>query len=436
MLDTMPPIESESLTPIVPNPRPRASLALWLLGIVVIAIMAGVGYYRYSTFTPTSSPTPTPAPAQSLSGFSPMPDATSLLAYLKENNRDVFGDEEIVLINPATKKETLLLIKKASYAYKYYGSEYLFYFTQNNLGEYHRLNLQTGHDETFDLLDHGDARVDITLNVNAITDISPDGNYLVFNTSFSWPCPTMSPFPSGFQGGYGPCGPEESLDNPSGYYLYNFKTNQSTHLPVNTYRTSRWDIANAKLYFVDYDQSSTHALDLKSKTLTNIDTTGRFGYYTYPLVQKDQLVKFEGSTGDDNLGPFGKIYLINNSDHKETPIDSVNSWTDIQPFITASPGESDILYRRSTNIAGLHRNSIYRFNLESGKTSRLTKDDDSLSYSIYVSWLSDHEIVTSVDVIEPNNYNNQNQYLVKIDLNTLKEERLTNHDQVMYFNTQ
>ena len=445
IISQTPPVTTQA--PVLPSPQPlptKQNFIPILLFTLPIVISAGV-YYGYKNYLSPKPPplanttTATPEPvavAHPLDGFTPMVDASSLLAYMKDNDKEIYGDEEIILINPATKKETALSIKKPNYVYKYYGSDQLFYLPQNDKGEYHILNLKTGIDQTIDLLDHSDKSVGIMININNITEISPDGRYLVFNGSYNWPCPSMSPFPSGFEGGYGPCGPDESLADPSGYFLYDIQNNKSTNLEVNTFRTSRWDTYNNKLYFVDYDTSSTKSLDLTTKVLAHVDSTSNFGYFVYPLVKSNKIVKFEAATGDNGTGPFGKIYLVDTKGSSEVKIDNTNTWTDIQPFITANPSESDILYRRSTNIEGLHRNSIYRFNVATGKMSRLTKEDKTLSYSKNVSWINDHEIVTSVDVIESTNYTNQNQYLVKIDLNTLEETRLTSHDQVMYFNSQ
>jgi hypothetical protein len=421
---------------------PKSKLPAILIAIIVLVLLGIGSYFGYQAFLSSSSPqtsqsvgSPKPnTTTATLEGFAPMADASELLVYMKNYDNEIYGEEEAVLINPNTKVETVLPLKKISFVNKYYGSDLLFYLLQNDKGEYHILNLKTGVDQTYDLLDHSDIAASISVNINNITEISPDGKYIVFNGGYFYPCPSPSPFPSGFEGGFGPCGPEQNLDNPSGYYIYDVEKNKSTYLQTDTVRVSRWDIANQKLYFVE--NSSTEVLDLKDKSLTYADSSSNFGYFTYPLIKKDLLVKFEGGTGNSGTSPFGKINLVKNSDGTETLIDSTNTWTDIQPFLTANDEETDVLYRRSTNINGIHRDSIYRYNLADGKATRVSRDDNSLSYSNYVSWVSDHEIVTSVDPIEEEGYSNQNKYLVKIDLSTLEETRLTDHSQIMYFNSQ
>jgi hypothetical protein len=438
------PVAASSLAFTQPEPiTPKSKLPAILIAFIVLVLLGIGSYFVYQAFLrdsslQTSKSVESPKPetnSVALEGFVPMADASEQLVYIKNYDSEIYGEEEAILINPTTKNETVLPLKKINFAYKYYGSDLLFYLIQNNQGEYHILNLKTGIDQTFDVLDHSDKTVDVAVYLNNITEISPDGKYMVFNGSYFFPCPSPStPLPSNFEGGFGPCGPEQSLDNPMGYFLYDVEKNKSTYLQTDTVRISRWDMANDKLYFVE--NSSTKILDLVDKTLTYADSTSNFGYFTYPLVKKDLLVKFEGGTGDSGNGPFGKINLVKNSDGSETLIDSTNTWTDIQPFLTANDEETDVLYRRSTNINGIHRDSIYRYKLADGKATRVSKDDNSLSYSNYVSWISDHEIVTSVDPIEEEGYSNQNKYLVKIDLNTLEETRLTDHAQVMYFNSQ
>ncbi len=441
MLDTHSPVTPLPEQPAANDPIPVGDPTHYLtksLLLIILVLIGVVGYLiyslRYSTslsLSPTPSPSSTPYP---LAGFTPMPDASNQLAYLKDPNREVMGDEQLVLINPSTKQETPLDIKQANYVYKYYGSDLLFYFVQNDRGEYHVLNLKTGHDRVYDLLDHTDNTVGVNIGINNISEISPDGKYLVFYGSYFTPCPFPSPLPSGFEGGYGPCGPAESLDNPTGYFLYDFESSKATFLQSELPRVSRWDTINKKLYFVD--GSSTKVLDLVNKSYTFLDSTSHFGYYTYPLLRHDKLVKLEGSTGDSGSAPFTKLSLLTTSDQSTLTIDQSPSWTDIQPFITANQSESDVFYQRSTNVKGLHRNSIYRYNLLGAKLSQVTKKDNSLSYSFYLAWLGDHEFVTFVDLVNETNFSQTKRNLVKIDLNTQTETMLTDHDQVTFFNTQ
>ncbi len=434
------------VTPPIPDPIPSAPRSPWIgiiLGLFIVACGSAAAYFWY--FKSSSEPkdssdtvaSASPSPiATKLPEFAPLDSAAETLVYITDDDNEKPGDEEIWLINPVTKKETKLPLTKAVQAFKYYGQTNLYYSVTNDRGEYHVLDLATGVDTVYDLLDHTDKTASVSISLNDINHISPDGKYLVFSASFFTVCPSPSPFPSGFEGGFGPCGPEESLETPSGYYLYDFANHKTTFLG-SVFRISRWDTVKHKLYVTDYENGNhTKAIDLVSKTVATIDSTQSFGYFLYPLLATNQLVKFEGATGDSGTPAFGKIYLLNADNLPGPTIDTSPTWTDIQPFITSSPTDSDILYRRSVNVDGLHHNSIYRYNLATSKASRLSKDQSYLSYNIYVSWIDDHTLVTSVDPIEKEQYNSGNQYLVKIDLYTGEETRLTTTDNIQRFNSQ
>lgn len=448
MVDTnLPPVPIPS--PLPPPPVTPVSSFSWiktlLVAIFTLAGLTGVYFALRQSLpslipntspSPTSSLIPTPSLIPPTTLLDPIPDATSQLAYLKDINNDSFGEEEVWLINPRDSTEQKLSLTKVAHVYKHYGSPLLFYFQANEQGEYHVLDLSSGIDTTFDLIDHPDPTANIMLNISDINQISPDGKYLVFYAGFTTPCPSPSPFPSGFQGGFGPCEPEISLTTPPGYYYYDFASRQATHFG-GTIRIPRWDTQGSRLFVVDYDNgNNTLAINLTSKTSSYVDSTPYFGYFLYPLLRSSQLVKLEGDTGNDGKPPFSKIYLANNQGVLVKSIDSSDSWTGIQPFISVSPDENSILYQRTINIDGLHRDSIYLFDQKTGQSKKLTKDDDNLSYSIYVSWLDNENIVTRVDPIETDHYNSSNQYLVQINLRTGNETRLTSHNQVRIFNSQ
>lgn len=433
----------------LPTPPPdldrvvRSKSWLWLtLGLILVAcgLAAYLFYIQPSTSLQTSSGTaanlpPTPV-ATTLSEFDPIESAAETLVYISDNDPDAYGGEEVWLINPHTQEQTQVLLDKVVMAYKHYGSPELYYTVTNDRGEYHVLNLETGKDTVYDLLDHTDPSVSVSISVNSINQISPDGKYLVFEAGFYTVCPSPSPFPSGFEGGFGPCGPEESLETPSGYYLYDFAKQKATHLGGLS-RVTRWDLDQHKLYVVDSTSGShTKVIDLVTKSVTIIDSTQHFGYFLYPLLASDQLVKFEGGTGDGGTSPFGKIFLLKTGELPGKTIDESPTWTDIQPFITSSPDDKTVLYRRSVNVDGIHHNSIYRYDLDSGEASRLSKDQPYLGYNIYVTWINDYTLVTSVDPIEKDLYNGYNQYLVKIDLKTGEETRLTTNSNIQRFNSQ
>ncbi len=435
-------------SPVVsPNNSPSSPSSSWkgiIFGLFLI-VCASIGaiYFLSSnnsveqngSLGANSTSSPTPKSTQ-LQNFIPVESASDTLVYISDNDLEQVGNEEVWLINPNTKKETKLPINDIAFAFKYFGQAKLFYSVTNDRGEYHGLDLSTGEDFVYDLLDHQDPSATVSINQSDINFISPDSKYMIFGASFFKPCPSPSPLPTGFEGGFGPCEPDESLETPSGQYLYDFASQKATYLG-SVFRVSRWDTAKQRVYVTDMENGNkTKVIDLVNKNVSTIDTTESFGYFLYPLLSNDLLVKYEGATGNDGESPFSKIYLVKQGNNPGNTIDTSPTWTEVQPFITSSPNDSDVLYRRAPNINGIHHNAIYRYNLSTGKASRLSKNQSYLSYNIYVSWIDDHSFVTSVDPIEKEQFNNSNQYLVKIDLNTGEETVLTTKNDIQRFNTQ
>jgi hypothetical protein len=435
--------------PVSPIPPPPRSRSLLPLIIIIVAIIAAAGYLAYRYFVlgsllpagaPQSSPAASAVPAAStFSRVLPVQIAnpSSVLAYVRDADPETTGFE-VWLIDPATAKEEKLDIGLVLEAFKHYGSSLLFYrpvSDAGNSGELRVLDLTDGSEITHTLITHPDPDAIENVYLQNITHISPDAKWLVFSADFFEPCPTPSPFPSGFEGGFGPCQPDENLAFPTGYYLYELATGQATPLP-GMMRLSRWDPEGGKLYFIT--SNATKVLDLATKSSSTPDTSSYFGYYTYPLLSKNMLVKNEAATGDSGAGgrAFATMSLLDLATREAKEFDSVEAWAVIQPFITSSPDENEVLYLRTTHVDGYMRNAIYRYSLTSQSMSRLTPEDNSLSFSLYGAWLDDRTFVTSVNQMEGSEYSNLTNYLVQIDLDTGSVTRLTSHDLVSRFNTQ
>lgn len=432
------PSAPSTITIDIPPRSPWFAAAMVLLTLLIGAIVYFITLKPQQNFLnqPENKLSASSAPITTVfPDFTPMEDAEENLVYIVNDKPSEPGNEQVWLINPNTQVSEQLMIEDVVVAFKHYGQPTLHYTITNQKGEYHVLDLSTGKDTVYDLIDHSDKTASVSISVNNIMHLSPDGKYLVFEASFFSDCPSPSPFPSAFEGGFGPCGPDESLEAPSGLYLYDFANHKAIHIG-GLARVARWDTEKQKLYLVDYENGNdTKMINLATKTFSEIDRTESFGYFLYPLLKANYRVKFEGGSGNEGDSPFGRIYLTNSGDTPDIEIDNSPTWTDIQPFITSSPSDSDVLYRRSINMEGIHHNSIYRYNLESGETTRLTKDESYLSYNIYLSWINDYTFVTSVDPIENEQYDSSNQYLVKIDVRSGEETRLTSGSNIQRFNS-
>ncbi|MFH2019467.1 MAG: hypothetical protein ABII80_02540 [bacterium] len=439
-LPPSPPVSPTSPTePIVTQPKSkRFPWIPVILALLVIGIASYFGY-RYFLFRPLpampnspSSSITSSSPLPPVSAYEPISDTENKLVYLRDPDPNTVYGYQAWLIDPNTGEEEQLPITNFSQAYKFLGSTKLYYLPVSEEGEFRILDLATGEETSYSLITHPDPDANNIVSINSITDISPDGNWIVFQASFYLVCPSPSPIPSGFEGGFGPCMPDENLSTPTGNYLYDFVKREAT--PISElFRVSRWDISNHKLYYIT--DNTAKALDLVNKTTTYVDSTSNFGYFSYPLFKSKRLVKFEATTGNSGEPAFGKIFLLDLTNNQTNEIDSANDWAILQPFVSGSPDETDLLYIRTTIEAdGIRRSYLRRFNLANNTSTLLTPEDSNLSYSIYGTWLDNHTFITSVDTVESENYTNINNYLVKIDLTTAEIARLTPHDKVYRFN--
>lgn len=444
------PVQSQPPMPAEPvQSEKHMSLKLLLIPLILILFAGGYYGYRYyilkqpvtiplmsKTFTP-----PIEAPAASAAPvgekiISPVDQADKKLAYTRIPDPNKPAEHEVWIIDPVSGEEEMLELKGAASAFKHYGNSKLFYKKVNDeQGTVHILDLSTGVDRAVTPSTHPDPTVLESVSIQSVADISPDGKYFTYIVGFYLICPSPSPFPSGFEGGFGPCQPEENLESPSGYYVYDVEADKSQFIgPLD--RVSRWDTAKGQLYYVSYEPyRNTKALDLKSKTITQVDTTEHFGYFTYPLLSKNLLIKNEAGTGESGTSDksFAEMQVVDRATMKSEVFDSVDEWAVIQPFITSSEDDRYVLYIRDTNINGLHRSAIYKYDVETKKVDRLTPEDNSVSYSLQGSWIDSKTFVTAVDPIEETDFNGTNKNLVRIDVGTGKIDRLTTHNMVSYF---
>jgi hypothetical protein len=351
------------------------------------------------------------------------------LAYLRDPNSEVMGDNETYLIDVNTGAETKLDLKNVINVYKHLNSTKIYYFTGENDGAIHIYDLETGTNSTYKLLSHPQDSVKESISINSIDDISPSGNYLIFQASFYEDCPPMSPLPSGFEGGFGPCMPDESIEYPSGNYLFDMVAAKARPL-TELFRVSRWDEAGHKLYYIT--DNSTKALDLTSNTISLFDNTSLFGYFAYPLLKSDTYVKLEGSTEK------GVRIFLTNADRKELgEIEGETPWAILQPFIQSSPDEKSIIYvKTELDSQSFRHNFLYKYDLDKKTSMALTPTDKNTNYSTALTWLDDHTFIATEQLVNNKDYAKPNKNLVKIDIQTGELTTLTTHSNVYQFNIQ
>lgn len=431
IIPTPPPVTA-TLTPVAPSKK--SPLLLLLLVILAISAAAVFAFMSYSKSNPsqTASPSTSTPVANEPVLSSPLPvieNSETKLAYLRDPNTEVMGDNETYLIDVNTLVETKLDLKNVLNVYKHINSTKLYYFTGENDGSIRVYDLKLGTNSTFKLLSHPLDSVRESISINSIDSISPSGNYLVFQAGFYEDCPSMAPFPSGFEGGYGPCMPDESLDYPTGNYLFDVKASKATPL-IELFRVSRWDEAGHKLYYIT--DSTTKALDLTSNTISLFDNTSLFGYFVYPLLKSDTYVKLEGSTEK------GVRIFLTNADRKELgDIESEKPWAILQPFIQSSPNEKNIIYvKTELDSQSFRHNYLYKYDLDKKVSTALTPTDKNTNYSTALTWLDDHTFITTEQLVNPKDYTKPNRNLVKIDINSGELIPLTTHSNVYQFNIQ
>lgn len=437
--------------PVVPPPPRGSRMSLRLLMIPLAAIILAAGWYGYrfyvlgqsvtipvinKTLVPASPALQADASPTPVTAVSPVQDAESKLAYIRVPDANKPAEQEVWLIDPVTGEEDKLDLTGAASSYKHFGSPLLFYKKiADGQGTIRILDLSTGVDRAVTPITHPDPTVLESVAIQSVSDIAPDGKYFAFIADYYLVCPSPSPLPSGFEGGFGPCQPDQNLETPTGNYVYDLEEGKAHYLG-SLDRISRWDTANAKLYYVSYEPyRNTNILDLKNKTISHLDTTEHFGYFTYPLLSRGLLVKNEAATAESGSTDkaFAEMRIVDLATKQSEVFDSVDEWAVIQPFISSPSDDRYVLYIRSTNINGFHRNAIYKYDVETKKVERLTPEDNTLSYSLQGEWIDNKTFVTAADPVEETDFNGTNKYLVRIDVETGKVDRLTPHNSVSYF---
>jgi hypothetical protein len=146
IIPTPPPVAA-TLPPVAPSKK--SPLLLFLLVILVIATAAIFAFMSYSkpTKDETASPSTSAPVANEPVLSSPLPvieNSETKLAYLRDPNTEVMGDNETYLIDVNTLTETKLDLKNVINVYKHLNSSKLYYFTGENDGSIHIYDLKLG----------------------------------------------------------------------------------------------------------------------------------------------------------------------------------------------------------------------------------------------------------------------------------------------------
>ncbi len=356
--------------------------------------------------------------------------------FLKDPNPDVANDLQAWLLSLSAGIRQISL-PDFSVAYKYPNSQNVF-FTKTTTngqtdGSIFVKNLMTNEIKQYELIKHPKEEVSEGLSINNLNSIAPDDSMLVYNVFFSQACPPVS-IPPGFEGGFGPCGPDPDPNLPAGYYLYDFKTQTNTYLG-DIVIPAVWDMDNKKFYYntLDYQKNGLKVIDLETKQINMFDQAVTFGYGAYPLLKSNLMIKIEGQTGDVAGQESSSVLSLYNLDTKEKKVLDSGRWAAIQPFASIAPLESKFLYIRSNlDSQGRAIYSLYSYDFQSLQTKKVTPDSMISSYSIYGYWLDENNFITIVNETG-SNYNNARNYLVKIDLINEQVTKLTGDD-VFRFN--
>lgn len=415
-------------------PEKSKGILIAIVAIFAVVITAVVCYLVFNPKSPSDSSISDQSPSSepnltNSSSFQVIENSQDKLVYLRSPSLDKPTEKEVWLYDVQTGAEDKLDIANVYLAYKHLNSSKLFYIIGDGQGVVHEVDLSQGTDVSHTLIKHPDPTAKTSIIINSIADISDSGRFMMFGASFFTDCPPRSPLPSGFEGGFGPCQPDESVDTPSGNYLYDFESKKATPL-IDMFRVSRWDEAGRKLYYVT--NSQTKVLDLEAKTVGMIDSTSSFGYFTYPLLKSKQLVKFDGTTEKGV-----RLFLTDSQSQELGEIEGFSPWAILQPFITSSPDEKNIVYvKTANNPEGMRPNFLRAYNIDSKKNLDITPTNISTTYSIYAAWLDNTTLITTELVSDKANYANSKKNLVKINVDTGELTPLTTHGKVFLFNMQ
>ncbi len=342
------------------------------------------------------------------------------------------------LMTPDGAKQQSLDISNLQTAYKQPASNLLFYTRTDRLGKLYIKNLTTNDTKEFEPVKHPDPEVETDIRIPGQTYISPDGRYVVFTVYFSKACPLPSDGHVPQEGG--PCEPDPDPSFPMGNYLFDTLTQKKTLLVGgnDSRLISSWDLPNHTVYMInnDFQKNGLDKIDIQTGQVTRVDNAETFGYGAYPLKGGKTIIRINAKSNDEDRSlSFSKLSLLDTTNHKETLIDQA-LWADIQPFASISPDEKYFIYWRTDHIQNQDvLGSLHRYNVETGEKTRITPSTESESYSILGVWIDERTFITSVDTVEKGeNYRNDNNYLVRIDVPTGKITRLTPKNDVYRFN--
>lgn len=392
--------------------------------VIFVALLVSAGawwYYQSGKSLPVKLPL-----FSSSQSETKLTDTQQQLLFVRDPNPDqnAPADLQAWLIKPDGTKESQTDLPTFTSAFKYPNRLQIFFTQAEFTDSFFVKNLATGEIEHHTPLRHPDPEVDEHVSLYELNNIAPDGSVVLFSTMYTTKCPEVSPLP-GFQGGSSRCEPDPIPDVPVGYYLYNLTTKTATHLG-DTIAISRWDTDNRALYYIDhaFNNAGLRKIDLKTQEITTVDQATTFGYAAYPLFTRPLLLKHIGSTSDSGDASMSQNQIVNLETGVTTGIDS-GQWADLQPFMTVFPDESGFLYLRTEHVNGLQVGSLHRHDFTTNTTEQLTPYSTTQSYSIRGTWVDDSHFVTAVDPIEQEGYDNTNQYLVNINVQTGEIKPLT-----------
>lgn len=429
--------QNEPPTPIA---KPQSRVPMFIIGFLTATTLISLSvaaylylFYERHKLDTIFLPNPVPQAETSPQPLAPVVGSNQLL-LIKDPNREQVYDLQAWLINPEDNQQQQLPLTNIFMAYKYPASTTV-YYTQDMGGTIKLLDLATNTTTTHTLIAHPQPDVDEGLTVSELDQIEPNGQAIVFQTMFTEPCPPVT-VPPGFEGGFGPCSPDEDPNLPAGYYIYNFSLKKSTYL-AQAIQVSRWDSAAPAFYFIsrDYQKEGLYRFDLKTNSVDLVKKGESFGYAAFPLFKTNQMIEFEGNTGDSQAGSSSQLSLLNKDTGKVAVIDS-GLWADIQPFAAINPDETAFIYLRSHhNNNGMTTDMLHLVDLKTLAVTQLTPVSLQDSYSIHGVWLNNHTFVTMVDTIETDRYFNGNNYLVKIDTENQQITKMTPQNDVYRFST-
>lgn len=359
-------------------------------------------------------------------------DPDSRIVYVRDPDFDIENDLEAVLITPDGSESQVLTIPNLRKAFKHPQSQLVFFTTNTTDNEFHVLNLEDNTTTSYSIpIVHPDPKAFTVANGLTLQHISPDGSALIQEVFFREDCPPMN-FPPGFQGGSGPCQPDEDENTPPGLYYYDLIDNSTTYLG-QTISSVYWRLEEDSLYFVDleYENAGLKKLDVITKEISMVDAATSFGYGGYLLTDGTTLIRASGGTGEGiSSETYSRLAVVDVASATETIFDK-GQWADIQPIFSVSPNERYIVYARTPLNQGLVTGQLHVHDLETGETYQLTKTDSSLNYSQRVVWVDDDSFVTTINEVDPQHFDNRKTNLILFDLDTQTYVTLTDTTNVV-----